>query len=43
MAAGVDSGPRVGEILSTLENQWVEESFFSDRATLLARLTEIVG
>ncbi len=43
MAAGIPSGPKVGEILSTLENQWVEENFVSDRAALLARLTEIAG
>jgi len=41
MAAGIQAGPKVGEILSTLENQWVEESFFPDRAALLARLSEI--
>ncbi len=43
MAAGIPAGPKVGEILSTLENQWVEENFVSDRAALLARLTEIAG
>jgi poly(A) polymerase len=42
MAAGIQAGPKVGEILSTLENQWVEENFVSDRAALLARLAEIV-
>ncbi len=43
MALGVEPGPTVGKILSTLENQWVEENFISDRATLLARLSEITG
>jgi poly(A) polymerase len=43
MAAGIPAGLKVGEILSTLENQWVEENFVSDRAALLARLTEIAG
>ncbi|MBB3590051.1 poly(A) polymerase [Rhizobium sp. BK529] len=41
VATGIQAGPKVGEILSTLENQWVEENFFADRATLLARLSEI--
>ncbi|MBY3594647.1 CCA tRNA nucleotidyltransferase [Rhizobium bangladeshense] len=40
IAAGIASGPRVGELLAVLENQWVEENFASDRATLLARLQE---
>jgi poly(A) polymerase len=43
MATGIQAGPKVGEILSTLENQWVEENFVSDRAALLARLSEIAG
>lgn len=41
MAAGIQAGPKVGEILSTLESRWVEENFVSDRAALLARLSEI--
>ncbi|MBX4888381.1 CCA tRNA nucleotidyltransferase [Rhizobium bangladeshense] len=40
IAAGIASGPRVGELLAVLENQWVEENFASDRAALLARLKE---
>ncbi|MBX4866642.1 CCA tRNA nucleotidyltransferase [Rhizobium bangladeshense] len=40
IAAGIASGPRVGELLAVLENLWVEENFASDRATLLARLQE---
>ncbi|MGG7579962.1 CCA tRNA nucleotidyltransferase [Rhizobium sp. Nf11,1] len=40
LAAGVASGPRVGELLAVLENQWVEENFTSDRTALLARLKE---
>jgi len=43
MATGIPAGPKVGEILSTLENQWVEENFVSDRAALLARLSKIAG
>jgi len=42
MAAGVTAGPRVGEVLQTLENQWVDENFAADRAALLARLDGIV-
>ncbi|RUM22058.1 CCA tRNA nucleotidyltransferase [Rhizobium vallis] len=42
IAAGIASGPRVGELLAALENQWVEENFASDRAALLARLQERV-
>ncbi|ACI56059.1 poly(A) polymerase [Rhizobium leguminosarum] len=42
MSMGIPSGPRVGELLAGLENQWVEENFVSDRAALLARLQERV-
>ena len=42
ISAGIESGPRVGELLAGLENQWVEENFVSDRAALLARLQERV-
>ena len=42
IAAGIPSGPRVGELLGSLENQWVEENFASDLAALLARLHERV-
>ncbi|EJT04341.1 CCA tRNA nucleotidyltransferase [Rhizobium sp. CCGE 510] len=42
ISVGIASGPRVGELLAGLENQWVEENFVSDRAALLARLQERV-
>jgi poly(A) polymerase len=42
MAAGIAAGRKVGETLAALENQWVEENFASDRATLLARLSNQV-
>ncbi|MEB3042127.1 CCA tRNA nucleotidyltransferase [Rhizobium mulingense] len=42
IAAGTPSGPRVGEVLAELENQWVEENFASDREALLARLRQLV-
>lgn len=39
--AGVNPGPRIGELLSTLEKQWVDTNFALDRASLLARLDRI--
>jgi len=42
LAAGIPAGKRVGEILSTLETLWVERNFSLDRATLAARLEEMV-
>lgn len=41
MAAGVPAGRRVGELLSALENEWVEANFKMDRAALLARLDDL--
>ncbi|HUH49234.1 MAG TPA: CCA tRNA nucleotidyltransferase, partial [Mycoplana sp.] len=41
LAAGVPAGPRVGEILTTLEDEWVESNFNLDRASLLARLAAL--
>jgi poly(A) polymerase len=42
MAAGIPSGRQIGETLATLENQWIDENFVSDRAALLARLSALV-
>jgi poly(A) polymerase len=42
LAAGVPAGKRVGELLSALEVLWVERNFSLDRATLTARLEELV-
>jgi poly(A) polymerase len=42
IAAGIPAGPRVGELLSKLEDEWVEENFAADRAALLARLSALV-
>lgn len=42
MAAGVPAGKRIGEILSDLEKQWIDENFAADRAALLARLADLV-
>jgi poly(A) polymerase len=38
LAEGVAPGPRVGEVLSALEDKWVEVNFSLDRAALTARL-----
>jgi poly(A) polymerase len=43
LAAGVASGPKVGEILAALEQQWLDANFSINRATLLARLSELAG
>ncbi|MGK6312460.1 CCA tRNA nucleotidyltransferase [Neorhizobium sp. DT-125] len=42
VAAGVPAGKRVGEILKTLEDFWVERSFAPDRAALTARLDDMI-
>ncbi len=41
LAAGVNAGPRVGELLGKLEQEWLEGNFADDRASLLARLTNL--
>ncbi|MET0747356.1 MAG: CCA tRNA nucleotidyltransferase [Rhizobium sp.] len=41
LAAGITAGPRVGEVLASLEQQWVDDNFALDRATLLARLSDL--
>jgi poly(A) polymerase len=42
MEAGVPAGRRVGELLKTLEDFWVERNFAPDRAALTARLHEMI-
>ncbi|MFT4182358.1 MAG: CCA tRNA nucleotidyltransferase [Rhizobium sp.] len=42
LAAGVAAGPKVGEILGKLEQQWLDGNFSMDRAALLARLRELI-
>ncbi|WP_105384152.1 CCA tRNA nucleotidyltransferase [Neorhizobium alkalisoli] len=42
VAAGVPPGKRVGEILSALEDFWMERNFTPDRAALAARLGEMI-
>lgn len=43
LAAGIPAGPRIGELLGTLEQAWVDDNFKSDRASLLARLKELAS
>jgi poly(A) polymerase len=42
LALGVPAGPKVGEILSGLEQKWIEMNFSWDRAALLGRLQTAV-
>ncbi|KQO82180.1 CCA tRNA nucleotidyltransferase [Rhizobium sp. Leaf262] len=43
LAAGVVPGPRVGVILSELEEKWIEFNFSMDRAALTARLEKALN
>jgi poly(A) polymerase len=42
LKAGIPAGPKIGEVLTELENLWVERNFNLDRATLVARLESMV-
>ncbi|MGG2478189.1 CCA tRNA nucleotidyltransferase, partial [Rhizobium sp. BR5] len=42
MAAGIDAGPKVGEVLKSLEEKWIDVNFSLDRAALTARLKEML-
>jgi len=42
IAAGIPSGPAVGEILGMIENEWIASGFSTVRAELRARLTRAV-
>ncbi|UXS02149.1 CCA tRNA nucleotidyltransferase [Agrobacterium tumefaciens] len=42
MAAGIAAGPKVGEVLKSLENKWIEVNFSLDRSALTARLKDMV-
>ena len=42
MAAGVEAGPKVGEVLKSLEEKWVDVNFSLDRAALTARLKDML-
>lgn len=43
VALGIKPGPKVGELLGQLEEQWIERNFIDDRAVLTARLEEMVA
>ena len=40
---GVPEGPLVGEILSEVEDWWIESDFIDDKASLSERIKAIVG
>ncbi|MGR6430156.1 CCA tRNA nucleotidyltransferase [Rhizobium sp. PAMB 3174] len=40
LAAGMQPGPKVGDVLKGLEEEWVKSNFVMDRASLLARLDD---
>jgi poly(A) polymerase len=42
-SAGIAPGPRLGDALSRLEQEWVASDFAQTRAHLLARLKELAG
>lgn len=41
LAAGLTPGPRIGELLAELEQQWLDTNFSMSRAALLVRLKEL--
>ncbi len=41
LKAGLEPGPKVGEVLADLERRWVAENFVPDRAALLIRLRDL--
>ncbi len=41
LAAGISAGPRVGELMARLEQEWLDGNFSLNRASLLARLKEL--
>ncbi len=43
LATGVSAGPRVGELLTKLEQEWLEGNFTMNRASLLARLKDLAN
>ncbi|MBC7150506.1 MAG: CCA tRNA nucleotidyltransferase [Rhizobium sp.] len=42
LAAGASPGPKVGETLKALEQEWISSNFSFDRAKLLARLSDLI-
>jgi poly(A) polymerase len=43
LAAGLTPGPKVGEILRTVEAWWIDNDFFDDPPALAARLEAAIG
>ncbi len=43
LAAGIAAGPRVGEVLGKLEQEWLDGNFAMSRAKLLARLKDLAS
>jgi poly(A) polymerase len=43
LAAGVGAGPRVGELLGKIEQEWLDGNFAMNRASLLARLKDLAN
>ena len=43
LAQGVDAGPKVGQLLKTVEDWWIERDFAPDRTALLDRLDSLVA
>ncbi|MGQ8631569.1 CCA tRNA nucleotidyltransferase [Agrobacterium sp. DKPNP3] len=42
MAAGVEAGPKVGDLLKSLEEKWIDVNFSLNRAALTARLKDML-
>lgn len=43
MKAGVPAGPKVGSILSALENWWIESNFSQERDACMKKITELTA
>lgn len=41
LAAGIPAGPKIGQILGTLEEGWIASNFTLDRERLLARIADL--
>ncbi len=41
LAAGIPAGPKIGQILGTLEEGWIASNFSLDRERLLARIADL--
>ncbi|PYB75547.1 CCA tRNA nucleotidyltransferase [Rhizobium wuzhouense] len=43
LAAGIPAGPKIGQILGTLEEGWIASNFTLDRERLLARIADLAA